>query len=160
MENKEIKIKYVDVIEDNKKYHFWYGGDVVEIKYDDNTLVFVAANGDMIGDIYNKEGEVVEHFKDKRNGGVFYSIASKYFKNDEELMHAIFYHDPDKKEIEELGLEYYVHFDYSNCWEIIPCYKGEIDEDGCFFADGYSLDEAIKEALNNIDEIIDYIKCD
>ena len=154
MENKKIKVKYLENIEEGKKYHYWYGGDTAKIEYGEDIEIYIAANGDVVGDIYNKDGESVGHFKDKRNGGAFYTIGSGYFKNDEELMRGIFSYTPDKKELEELGLEYYVHFDYSNSWEIIPCYKGHIDEDCCFYADGYSIEDAIAEVMNNIDSII------
>ena len=155
MENKrELKVKYLESIESDKKSHCWYGGDIVEIDYNDDIKILISANGDVIGHIFNKEGEAVERFKDKRNGGRFYTVASNYFKNDEELYRATFYHEPDKDEIKDLELEYYVQFETNNWWEVFPIVNGEL-VDIMMCLDSCYIDDAIKETLQNIDCIIE-----
>lgn len=157
MENKEIKVKYLENIESDKKSHYWYGGDIVEIDYNDNIKILISANGDVIGHIFNKDGEEVERFKDKRNGAVFYEIGSKYFSNDKELTRATFYHEPTKEELEDLELNYYVYFDNNNWWEVFPVVNGEL-EDIMMCLDSSNIDDAIEEVISNIDSIIDFIK--
>ena len=154
MNNEIVKIDYLDTVEDNRKCHYWYGGDVVSIELGENKSILISAIGDVIGHIYNKEGESVARFKDKSNNGAFYTVASSYFENDEELLKSIFDYNPEKEELEKLGIEYYVIFDHNNWWEAAPVIDGvQYDIEMCL--DGYSLDEAIKEVKENIDSILD-----
>lgn len=158
MKNKEkIEVKYVQEVESDKKMHHWYGGEVAKIDYSEKIKFLICATGDMIGDIFDKNGNSVEHFKDKNDSAVFYNIASKYFKNDEELNRAMFYHDPEKEELSDLELEHYVKFDYSNWWEVFPIVEGEL-QDIMLCLDAFDIDEAIKEVYKNLDSILKSIR--
>lgn len=151
-----MKINYLQEIEENKKFHHWYGGDVVEIIYNDEIKFVISAIGDIIGRIY-ENGELVSCFKDKHNNGSFHDTAFEYINNDDELELAANYDYIDEEYLKEnKDKEYIINFISSNWWEVFPVINGEyLDIMHCL--DSYSLDDAIDEVINNIDILLNYI---
>lgn len=140
----EVKITITDLIDNDHKSHYWYGGQCAKIEYKGYKFSIEA-----IGDVYwyhKKDGDISDVYKDKNNAGRFYDEMSYLYKNDDELYDAI-----DKGELV---------FDYNNWWEcfvIDP--KGEF-HDLMWDLDASYLDEAIEEVKEQLDEMIQYIEED
>ena len=142
MNKNEIKVTITDLIDEEHKSHYWYGGQCAKIEYKGYTFS-IEAIGDVYCDYY-VEGILTEYIKDKNNAGIFYNEMCHHLKNDNELYDSI-----DKDEL---------IFDYHNWWE---CFV--IDTKGNFHdlmwdLDADYLDEAIEEVKEQLDEMIKYIE--
>ena len=134
----EVKVTIIDLIDDQHKSHYWYGGQCAKIEYKGYTFSIEA-----VGDVYwycNKDGDISDCYKDKNNSGRFYGEMSYYYKNDDELYEAI-----DKGELV---------FDYNNWWECFVYDKNGEFHDLMWDLDASNLDEAIEEVKENIKGVI------
>ena len=137
-----MKVKVTDRIDDNHLCHLWYGGECAHIEHN-GFIALIKAIGDVYAE-YAPNGELVAYVKDKNNAAVFRSEMNSYFKDDKELLAAI--------ENGDLIL------DHNNWWE---CFI--IDPHGNFHdlmwdLDATTLDEAIEEVKENLEEMIEYVK--
>ena len=137
-----MQVKITDLIDNDHRSHYWYGGECARIEHNGYTAIIEA-----IGDVYVEyapNGEYKTHIKDKNNAGVFYNEMHYYLKNDDELYAAIDNGD--------------LIFDHNNWWEC-----SIIDPQGNWHDlmwDLYAsyLDEAIEEVKSGLDEMIKYIE--
>lgn len=125
--------------------HYWYGGDVAEIKYKGYTLA-ICANGDVVADLSDANGDEITRVKDKGNNGVFYDEMRAYISGDAQL----------RKLISEERLM----FDYNNWWECFVTTPSGQDIDAMWDMDAYTMDEAIKEVLEEMDQVIESLESD
>ena len=140
----EIKVKIMDLIDNDHKSHYWYGGQCAWIKYKGYTFSIEA-----IGDVYwyrQKDGDISDVYKDKNNAGRFYGEMSYLYKNDDELYEAI-----DKGELV---------FDYNNWWECFVYGPDGEFHDLMWDLDASYLDDAIEEVKEQLDDMIKYIEGD
>lgn len=149
----DLKVKYLVDIEEDKKHHLWHGGDVAEIQVFDNLKFVIAAYGDVICDIYEKD-EYVNKVKDKYNNAVFSDIVSSYIDNDKELEKYITYDyitNDYFKEIKKEGSlkDYTISFCNNNWWECYAEVNGE-PIDLMWSLDATYIDEAINEVIEEI----------
>lgn len=137
-----MKVTITDFIDNDHCSHYWYGGECARIDYKGYTAL-IAAIGDVYAE-YAPNGDYKTHIKDKNNAGVFYHEMSQYIKDDSELYAAI--------ESEDLII------DNNNWWEcsIIDPQGNWHDLMWCLDAD--YLDEAIEEAKDGLDRMIQYIE--
>lgn len=102
---RKVYVKLNQDLELERQDSLWYGGTVATIRCDCLRLELQAA-GIVDVDFYRRgsDGEFeefpIESFKDKRNGGCFYSLAY-YLKNDKELKQAKKAEGDYKLEIED-----------------------------------------------------------
>ena len=155
--NPLILTKYLQEIHEGKKDCAFYGGDVVEIelldkanyKYD---KVIIMANGDVIGDIYDRNCNCVCHFKDKSNNGDFFEKSYDYIKNDEELeawsQYKMMLDEDALAEFFKLNkdMKYLVNFDNNNWWEAFCIKDNKVEY--TFVLEATDIEEAIKEVLD------------
>lgn len=156
-QNPLIITKYLQGIHENKRNCAFYGGEVVEIelldkanyKYD---KVVIMANGDVIGDIYNREGKEVCHFKDKSNHGNFFITTYDYIKDDEELEkcseYKLIVNDDVLNDFfaTHKDAKYLVNFDNNNWWEAFCIKDNKVEY--TFVLEATDIEEAIKEVLH------------
>ena len=128
-----------DFIDVNHLYHYWYGGDVAEIKYKGYTFT-VSAIGDVIASLTDENGEEIARVKDKGNNGVFYDEMRSIIDSDEQLTLFI--------------AQERILFDYNNWWECFVTLPSGKFVDLMWALDGYGFDEAVKEVLEGMDQII------
>lgn len=146
-----MKVNFLQEVEENRKYHYWYGGDVAEVIVDDNLTIVISAIGDVIGDIY-QNGEYLTSFKDKNNRAEFYNVADSYVKDDKVLENALTTDYVDEEHLKEnKGL--IVALQNNNWWEAFPVINGKF-HDIMWALDSYSIDDAIEEVKNNYKEMI------
>lgn len=126
-------------IDANHLYHYWYGGDVAEIKYKGYTFT-ISAIGDVIASLTDENGEEIARVKDKGNHGVFYDKMRSIITNDEQLTLLI---DEER-----------IMFDYNNWWECFVTTPSGKFVDLMWALDGYRIDEAVKEVLEGMDQVI------
>lgn len=152
-----MKINYLQEILDNRKSHFWYSGDVVEIIYSENIKFIISAVGDVIGNLY-KDGECIKSFKDKYNRGAFLEEAQNYIKDDDELSQYATFNIVDDSYIDYCKNDkYIIQFDNNNWWEVFAFVDNEyVDMMHCL--DSSILEEAIEETISQIPMFIDYLK--
>lgn len=139
-----MKTIITDLIDNDHRSHYWYGGQCAKIEHN-GYIASIEAIGDVYVEYY-ENGEYETRVKDKSNGGWFWHEISCYIKNDEELYKAIQNED--------------LIFDYNNWWE---CFI--IDPQGNFYdlmwaLDSDYLDDAIKEVEENLEDIIKQIEED
>lgn len=143
----------VENLGNNDKDHdnvFWYGGEVAKIKSSQGEYIIIArgiVNCDLIAakDFINeegqqiKQGDLIVHFSDKNESGLFKKVMSPYIKNDTDL-DAILY------EAHEL---YTLEID-SNNWFELEFYdnKGNLEYNETL--DSATLTESIEEVLDMI----------
>jgi ABC-type cobalt transport system substrate-binding protein len=146
----DFEIEFKQSISLKQLHCLWYGGGVVDIKYK-NYIFHIEAIGDVIGDLYSKNGdEWLCRFKDKRNGGCFCDFVRPYFNTDKELNSA---KDGEHR-------LYRLQVDYNNWWEcLVEDPQGKI-HDLMWNLDNDDLFDAIGEVLGILDEMIDYVKED
>lgn len=137
-----MKISITDVIDNDHKSHYWYGGECVRIEYKGYTAL-IEAIGD-VNAVYVPNNETEVYVKDKNNAGVFYSEMRGYLKNDTELYKAI--------ENEELI------FENNNWWEAFIIDPKGIHHDLMWALDASYLNEAIEEVKEGFEEMIKYIE--
>lgn len=131
-----------DFIDNDHRSHYWYGDRCATIEH--NGYI---ASIEAIGDIYVEyapNGEYKFHVKDKNNAGWFYDEMHNVIKNDKELYEALNNGD--------------LIVSNNNWWE---CFI--YDKDGNFYdlmwaLDADYLDEAIKEVIEGLEEMIKYIE--
>lgn len=138
-----------DKMYENKRYHHWYGGDVLELETNQlpDYKVLITAVGDIRASLKDLEGYEIAYIRDRQNGGSFEQL-SRYIHSDEELELAIeAEHDAYMLEVEE-----------TNHWEcvVISPFGEYIYID--YVLDAYSLDDALKEVFDNEYSIIECIK--
>lgn len=138
---KGIEVDY-DLIDDQHQSSYWYGGDCAKFTYKGCTID-ICANGDVIASLIDKDGEEIGYCKDKGNNGSFYWEMSHCIKNDEELYQAI---RDGNLIIED-----------NNWWEVFVT-KNNVWYDLCFVLDSEYLMEAIEEAIDSAEEIVNYIE--
>lgn len=139
----ELSVGYF--IDLNHRYHYWYGGDVAEIKYKEYTFS-VSAIGDVIANLTDNIGDEIARVKDKGNNGVFYDEMRSYITGDEQLMQFI--------------AEERLIFDYNNWWECFVTLPSGEFIDLMWALDGNKIDEAVKEVLEEMDQVIKNIEGD
>lgn len=149
-----MELKYLQEIDADRKYHFWYGGDVVELFYNDEIQFVISAIGDVIGNLYNDKEHLV-YFKDKNNMGYFYEEVSKYIKNDKELEECMTCDFISENDIDN-NKGKLISFDNNNWWEVFLVINGQYIDIMCSLA-SYSIDEAVDEVIENIDNLLQYI---
>lgn len=138
-----FELEVVDFIDSDHLDCLWYGGTVATVKYKGN-IFSLEARGDVSATLLDEENNEFCYVKDKRNGGCFYEQIKGYLKNDNEL----------HKAVEENRLV----FGDNNWYEIFvtspECNFYDL-QDVCSSDD---MAECIIEMIENMDEIIKYIK--
>lgn len=137
-----MKVTIIDLIDDQHQLCFWYGGECARIEHKGYT-VLVEAIGDIYV-IYEPSGEYKTHCKDKGNNGNFYHVMSEYFKNDEEVSRAM--------QNDELV------FENNNWWELSIIDPQGVWHDLMWCAESDMLTEAIEEAKEHFDEMIEWVE--
>lgn len=133
-------IEVEQFVDDTHLAHFWYGGDAVNIHYNGYTF-HISAIGDVRATLLSDKNEEIAEVKDKNNAGVFYDEMKHHLKNDQDLFTQI-----------EKGK---LIFENNNWWEI-SCTDAEgFWHDLFWCADGYLIQEAVGEALENMDKYIE-----
>ncbi len=140
----DIKVTIIDLIDDQHKSHYWYGGQCAKIEYK-GYIFSIEAIGDVYW-YYVEDGEESDYYKDKNNSGRFYGEMRSLIKNDDELYEAI-----DKGELV---------FDYNNWWECFVIGPDGKFHDLMWALDASYIDEAIEEVKEQLDEMIKYIEED
>ena len=137
-----MKVTIIDLIDDQHQLSFWYGGECARVEHKGYTVLIEA-----IGDIrvwYTVNGENIAYCKDKGNNGNFYYVMSGYFKNDTEVLKAM--------QNEELL------FDNNNWWELSIIDPQGVWHDLMWCAESDMLTEAIEEAKEHFDEMIEWVE--
>lgn len=134
-----MDVKMLQCIDDDHQYHYWYGGNCAEISHKGYKL-YVAAIGDVKVD-FVVGGVVKESFKDTRNSGTFYKRMAYYIKNDKEL----------NDSIENRSLI----ISNNNWWELTMVDRNNKFHDLGMVLDSYFLKEAVSEAQDIANDIID-----
>lgn len=139
-----IEIKFLQNLKDGCCFCYWYGEDVVSIKYKGRESI-ISANGDIRATLSDKKtGDEIAYVKDKSNNGVFYDEMHPYIKNDAELL--LLLNDEHPK--------YQLYFDNNNWWDLCFCdSKGEEHYD--YDALDYdSVLDAIIEVIEDFEDLI------
>lgn len=146
-----MEVKYLQKMHENKRSYNFYGGDVAEVKLDDDGVVIViSANGDMKGTIYNRDlGEVIS-FNDRDNGGYFFELTKNIIKDDKEVIDCGLYHNEDENEIKDFfkankDARYAIVFEECNFWECELKIRGEFINSWVLYH-SVTIDDAILEA--------------
>lgn len=137
-----MQIIIKDLIDNNHRSHYWYGGECARIEHN-GYIASIEACGDVYAEYY-ENGEYKARVKDKSNGGWFYHEMSCYIKNDEELYGAV--------ENQNLII------DYNNWWECFIISPDGKFHDLMWALDSDYLDDAIKEVEENLEDIIKQIE--
>lgn len=156
LENKETIIEYAtkkgfsieiyDQPEKDRQSHYWYGGNLVTLTYNQTGDKFeLWANGDVRATLFNEDGSKLVFVRDKQNHALFYTEMFEYIKNDEELYSLINEEDEGKR---------YLEIDDNNWFEVFSCYHDErMDFEEVLDASEY--EEAFKEAIDVILEFME-----
>jgi hypothetical protein len=100
-------IEICQLAEDDKQMHYWYGGNVIDIKYRD-AIFTIQAIGDIRFTLFDREDDrQLFYVKDKTNGGFLYQDLSEYINSDEELMSLLMGEHP----------KYTCEIENNNWWE-------------------------------------------
>lgn len=129
----------IDIIDTQHLSSLWYGGDVAEIKYKGYTFM-VAALGDIVAELLDGNGDQLAYVKDKYNSGRFYDDMGYYVRNDKML-----------KRLTENRL-YFFDNNWWECYVILP--TGEY-VDLMWWLDADAVDDAVREVIESMDDIID-----
>lgn len=138
MDKNKIQVTITDLIDNEHKSHFWYGGQCAKIEYKGYVFSIEA-----IGDVYwycQQDEYTSDYYKDKNNSGRFYNEMCNIFKNDDELYAAI---DNDE-----------LIFDYNNWWECFVYGPDGEFHDLTWDLDASYLDEAIEEVKEYLESVI------
>lgn len=127
---------------DNRKSHFWYGGDAAKIEIGECKL-FIEATGDVFANLYDKKDPEnwLECIGDKYNQGVFGEVIQHYIDNDKELEQLL----NDEHPLYTLDLI------NNNWWECFVEYSNR-HYDLMWNLEATYLDEAIEEVLTGLEE--------
>lgn len=134
-----MEVQILQYIDDDHQSHYWYSGDCAEITYKDYKA-YISARG-IIDIDYEKDGVIMESFKDKGNNGSFYEYMKHHLKNDEELY----------KNLQNGSI---IVMD-NNWWECFIIDKKGVFRDIGWVLDSDYLKEAIEEAKEGIASFID-----
>lgn len=130
---------------------FWYGGEFATIKVSDELSVVLSICGDVSAYLLDEEGEEIEGVLDN---GTLYDNMSPYLSDDDKLFQAL--------ENNKLILEDNNWIEYDGIFKVPGTNNYAFTDIGSYGdnkLDGDIL-EAINEALDDIDSIIDSIKLD
>lgn len=145
------EIDFSQVVTDNKQHHFWYGGEVAEIKYKGNVFL-IEAIGDVRLSLIENNKEVA-YVKDKNNQGNFYHVMNSHVKDDKELEKLLeeHYSFSDRTDGKYLDIE------NNNWWECFIIDENGKHHDLMWNLESSNFKEAVVEVLFQMKEMLKYI---
>jgi hypothetical protein len=142
--SKKTEIQFNDSISLKRLDSLWYGGNVVDIKYEGYTF-HIEALGDVYADLYAKNSdELICCVKDKNNGGLFKQEIASYFRSDKDITDAE----------NEKHLLYDLNIKNNNWWECSLTDPQNNLHDLTWSLGSNNLFEAIDEVLDGMNEAI------
>lgn len=134
-------IEICQLAEDDKQMHYWYGGNVIDIKYRD-AIFTIQAIGDVKFTLYDKKNnEELFYVNDKRNGGILYQELNGYIENDEELLILL----------TGKHLKYTCEIDNNNWWECGVIRDNQYN-DLMWVLDANTISDAIIEVYDDMED--------
>lgn len=138
----DIKIEFEQGIEYGRCSSDWYGGTIATVIFGESIFA-LSAVGDMIVDLVDKKNnKVVEHVKDKGNGGRFYDCMHSYIQNDAHLQMMISGADP----------KYRLEYDNNNWFEVFLDKINGKESNESVVCDSVNVFDAIVEIIENMNE--------
>ena len=134
--------------ESEKGHHLWYGGDVAHIDtiHNGQTIrLTLSANGDVIGDYYDKDCNHLEYVRDKQNLGEFYGAMRNHIPNDTILQRLLL--PQTNQPIDEYGILTMVD---TNWWEVFISNQHTGEAITSYVLDATTYVDAITEMLENM----------
>ena len=152
-----IELEIIEFLDENHLNCLWYGGKVAKIKYK-NYIFSLEAIGDVKCSLFDKNNNEIARLKDKNNMGNFYTVMSPYLKSDEDLSAA---YNAGNLGVIKPDNDVYLDFEDNNWFEIfVTSPNGEFHDLMLVCESSDNLDEAIKETIDSMDEIIKYLEED
>lgn len=134
---------------DHKRRHsLWYGGPFAQVEFPEHGITMCI---DAIGDVRatllapDMKNELC-YVKDKRNAGVFGEEMRFYLKDDDAILDA--------------EAEGRLICEDNNWWEISVIDESGVWHDMMWCANGDFIDDAIKEAIDGVNDTLDWLHTD